>query len=150
MSLWSSLGGVSILAQTKESKERLKLASQSTQRFPSLSPFPQKPTSGHESCLPAKKVSSNPELVDVIEYPNPTIKGKKISDKIRWNQMKPYLSSIDAVTKHMNCSLIFSPPSGAKRGYAHSPLASTKIGKDALLSYQPYKSLYTMSSFPIP
>jgi hypothetical protein len=42
-----------------------------------VSPFPQKPTSGHESCLPARNVSSNPESVDVIEYPNPAIKGKK-------------------------------------------------------------------------
>jgi hypothetical protein len=95
-------------------------------------PFPQKLTSGHESCLSARNVSSNPELVDVIEYPVPAIKGKIISDKIRLNHMKSYLSSIDEVTKYMNCSLLIFSTFGANRGYVHSPLGCTKIGKDAL------------------
>jgi hypothetical protein len=41
-----------------------------------VSPLPQEPTCGHESCLPARDVSPNPEPVDVIENSN-TIKSKK-------------------------------------------------------------------------
>lgn len=83
-------------------------------------------------------------LTDVIKNPILAIKSKKISYKVRWNQTEPYLSSVDTVTKHMNGSLIISPTSSTKWRYTHSPLASLKVGNDALLSCQQDESLYTV------
>ena len=115
-----------------------------------VSPRPHEPTSGYESCLPICTMTTNTLLTDVIKNPIPTIKSKEISYKVRSNQMEPYLSSVDIVTKHMNGSLIISPTSSTKWRYAHSPLASPKVDKDALLSCQPDESLYTVWSFPVP
>jgi len=115
-----------------------------------VSPCPHEPTSGHESYLPICTMTTNTLLTDVIKNSIPAIKSKEISYKVRWNQTEPYLSSVDTFTKHMNGNLIISPTSSTKWRYTHSPLASPKVGKDALLSYQPDESLYTVWSFSVP
>jgi hypothetical protein len=107
-----------------------------------VSPLPQEPACGHESCLPASDNSLNPELVDVITSAIKSI--KKIVIKLYGTKR-----GHTWVTKHMDRSLTASLTSSAYREYAHFQLNCfyMKLVKDALLNYQPDENLNMVKSF---
>jgi len=64
--------------------------------------------------------------------------------------MKPYLSCMNAITKHMKDSFIIIPTTWANRKNPNTPSTSSQISKDSPMNSQPNKSLNTVWAVPLP
>lgn len=85
-------------------------------------------TNSYESCLPLRVGHSVPMLVEVGKNPMLQSKEKKIDIyTTRRYEYGPYLSCINAVSRHMKGSLVLSPITRTGWGYAHTPSTSIII-----------------------
>ena len=112
--------------------------------------FSQIPARSHEGGLPSRCARPNHFPLKVIEKPIPAVKGKEVSYKIRGNNMKPYLSCMNAVTKHMKDNFIIIPTTWASRRNLNTPSTSSQISKDSPINSQPNKRLNAMWVVPFP